>query len=479
MRRTLAFVALTACAWAGDANSVESPRGLLLIAIDGLRVDHVSCFGYERATTPRLDELARGGVRFDQAFSTAPAVFQANASLLTGCDPRIARRDLPPELPVMMLTHWHVPERAPHLAQELLRRGWSTAAFVDHGLLGSALGFARGFREFQSFDREHGDLPATYDTAATLERLSNWLGERSREERWFAYVHLGALQRVWTENDPTWDTYFPPRADASDVPPTSDAPRVFFAIPRSRWGGGTRTLGEYEAKYDGAIRKLDAALGRAFDALSAAGRLDETAIVVVGTRGIGFGEAGLYLDSGTLADVDLRVPLIVRATRDRDALAGGVSHQLASLIDVAPTLLELAGVSAPSEMQGLSLVSVLTALDAPTRPFAFAASGYQEGSVVIGPQHCLETSFPWLGVEAATALSWYGGALPSSPEPRVVFHARELDPTRGHMHSTALEAEVVAAMRAAEERWNEELALLRKSFERSSLLPFAPGSAER
>jgi arylsulfatase len=442
---------------------------MLVIAVDGLRADHLTCYGYDRRTTPELDELARDGVRFENAFTTAPAAFQALASLLTGCDPLVSKRFLPPDVPPTLQTHWYVSESAPHLAYELLRNGWRTAAFLDDDAFAGPFGLARGFNEFQELE-SGGD--AGSQSSATLDRLARWLDENDANERWFALVHLGALRRTWESEDREWDAYFEPRAELDRIPPTAEAVRVFHAIPRRRWSGGMKTLGAYEAEYDGALRRLDTLLGRAFDGLRTAGRMDRTTIVVLGTRGMGLGEAGLYLDSGTLADVDLHVPLIVRPARELEALRGGSTRALASVVDLAPTLLDLAELPLPAGVQGVSLRRALADPTAPTREFAFAGSGYQSGSCVLSARYCFEVSEPWNTGDAASAISWYGGALPTDPKPRVVLHDREQDRSIGHQRSAPLEESLVAPMRDAEARWSEATLALRRRLQTADWLDF-------
>lgn len=459
----LACALLAACS---PERAEDAPRrGVLLVAIDGLRADHVACYGYDRATTPELDALARAGVRFDAAFSTAPAILQSNAALLTGCDPLVARRQLPPDVTGGALTFWSVPKAAPFLAQEFLRHGFATAAFVDHPQLGKAFGFARGFQEFQGLERGSSTAPEDICAEALFGRLERWLDERDEREPWFAYVHLGGLERVWWESDPAYDTYFQPRAGLDLVPPVGDAARLYHALPRARWSGGVRTLGEYEAEYDGALRRLDTALGRCVGELRAAGRLDSTTIVVVGTRGLSFGESGLVLDTGTLSDADLRVPLVIRPAAGARFAPGLATRSLASLIDVAPTLLQLAGIPVTSAMQGVSLVEALGDAQAVTRPYAFARCGYQSGWVVFGARYCLEMSEPWRAQDGVLVSSWYGGAPPERPAARVVLHDREADSAVGHAHSAALDPSLVEPMREAFQRWEAQVEQLRLRFQ--------------
>ena len=128
---------------------------------------------------------------------------------------------------------------------------------------------------------------------------------------------------------------------------------------RARWSGGMRTLGEYEAEYDGALRRVDQRLGRLLNGLRTRGVLEHTTVIVTSSFGVGFGEAGLYLDHGTLTDVDLHVPLIIKPAAGIQCARGTHSSAVASTIDLAPTMLALQSVDVPNDMQGESLVEAL------------------------------------------------------------------------------------------------------------------------
>ena len=93
-------------------------------------------------------------------------------------------------------------------------------------------------------------------------RFLQWLVGRGRGENWFAYLHLHDLVRTWEYADPQWDTFFEPRPELKSVPPIGEARQLFFAIPRRKWTGGLNSMGEYRAKYDGALARLDSELGK-------------------------------------------------------------------------------------------------------------------------------------------------------------------------------------------------------------------------
>lgn len=450
------------CATCAKPPTSAERGGVLVIAIDSLRVDHLSVYGYDRDTTPEIDALAAAGVRFEAAWSAAPGILESNVALLCGSDPRIARRLLPPDVPGSTLAYWHVPEAVPHVAQEFLREGFATAAFVDHPQLGPGVGLARGFQEFQGVPREQqpGEREPTPDEL--FERMSRWLDEREPGEPWFAYVHVGTLERFWWHYDERGESRFHLRPELNRVPPVGDGERLFHALPRTHWTGAQRSLAEYEVAYDAALHGVDAAIGACIDRLRAKGRLDDTTLVVVGTRGLGLGEAGLVGDCGTLTDVDLHVPLVVRPARGRPFRPGHVATGLASLIDVAPTVLALGGLPQPPEMQGVSLVEALSVPGARAREHAFASCGLQPGWVAIGERHCLEFTEPWRASSELLVRSWYGSPAPADPKPRVVLHDRERDASVGHAASAEAPESVVAPLRAAALAWEERVEELRR-----------------
>lgn len=454
LRLTRSLVLVSAClalvASCAPSKPPGSGRGVMLIAIDALRADHLGSAGYDRDTSPFLDSLAAEGVAFEQAFTTAPWVIPAHATLMTGCDPQVSMRILPDGVQKSVLTLWNVPDSAPRLAKEFLRNGYATGAFIDYPWLGSAQGFTPGFETFKA-----GEFGRTkredYGVSGVGARLEQWIRNRPPGQDWFAYVHLHDLERIWQQTDPQWDTYFQPREELNSVPPVGDADHLFFAVPRHRWTGGLHTIGEYEAKYDGAIRRVDSALTRIFTRLRETEAFSNVTIVVVGTHGLGFGEAGMILDHGTLSDVDLHVPLIVRPAGSVEFTAGLRTTALASLMDVAPTLLDLAGLPIPAEMQGLSLVETLTGGESP-RPYAFAHCGLQEGFAVMDPRWCFEQRKAWIARDEWLSFSWFGEARETG-EAEEVLHDRQNDSTLAHWGSDRERPVIMERLRTAGEEW--------------------------
>lgn len=406
----LAVLALApACAPQGAAGQ---GRGVLVIAIDALRADHTSVLGNDRPTTPTLEALAEEGVVFTEAFTSAPQMLPAHVALLTGCEPIVARRFLPGELEGLAERRWRIPARVPHVATEFLTAGYATAAFVDDPRIAPVHGFGPGFQEFVHVDPGEAEAWEGSQPERISRRFLDWLRSLDGDRSWFAYLQFSELERIWTAPTDESTYFFPPREELSVVPPVGNTDSVLFAVPRSHWRGVIRTLGQYEAAYDGAVRALDAQLDRLFGQLRRSGRDANTTIVVVGTYGIQFGESGLYLRGGRYTSADLRVPFLVRPPPGQQAETprGRRVEGLVSLVDLAPTLLDLEGLPVPAGTHGLSQAMAVSASGSPVarRPFVFASCGIQEGCALIGDSLCLEYLLPAGTSDAQLRRSWFG-----------------------------------------------------------------------
>ncbi len=428
-------------------------RGLIIIAVEALRADHVGALGYDRPTTPVLDALAAEGAIFQAAYSASPDVVPANAAILTGCDPMLARRiPLGERSRGTAVSDWYVPDALPRLPRELLRNGYATAAFTDHPAIAPVCGFGAGFQTFTGFLDERED-PSTsqFGIDAVSTKCLNWLSGLDETENWFAYLQVDDLERLWLRPEDGDGSFFDPRSELASVPPVAAEDRVFHALPRSRWLGPTRSLGQLEARYDGELRHLDAALARLFDRLRRIGRWKDTTVVVVGTFGVGFGEGGLVADSGTFSDCDLHVPIVVRAAESLGAKRGVKVGGLASLLDLAPTLLEVHGIPPPPSMRGRSHANALRGVaDAPSS-IVFAAGGFQSGFAAIDERFCYEEgSVGALEQDQPSPLSvsYFGDALDHRAELHVHLHDRSKDPRPGHLGASAEDPAAAARLSA-------------------------------
>lgn len=387
----------------------EEGQGLLLVVVDGLRADRLSCNGYGRATTPRIDGLASEGVLLTRTISASPQIAPSHAALLSGSDANLARRSGAQWGQATVDQPWYLPPSVPRLPVELAVAGFRTAAFGSHPGFAPVNGHTAGFQTF--FPRWPTAIGEPLATAEeTLGDVRRWFGTLGRDEPWFAYVQLAGLEDAFRYPDPRWSGYFEPRPGRGWVPPSGLTVPSLFAVAPGRTDGTLQSIGDYEARYDGALRGIDAALGELLDQLDQLGRLERTTVCLIGSCGMQFGEAGLILDHGRLSVADLHVPFLLRPALGRPSRRGERLDLLASTMDVAPTLLDLHGLEVPADMLGVSLADLVD----PERPvsalrkFAVANCGIQEGGAIFSADHVLEVTLPGRVAEGELIRAWYG-----------------------------------------------------------------------
>lgn len=289
-------------------------HNLLVVTVDTLRADRVGVYGDDRAATPRLDALARSGVRFLNAYSHVPLTLPSHGSLFTGRYPFAHG--------VRNNGNYFLPESEVTLAERMAGNGYDTAATVATFILSGKFGLAQGFASYDD-TLASGDLIRGFSSEIPAGEVASgfvsWLDGRQPERPFFAWVHF-------------YDPHQPYR------PPSPFAER--FA----------------DDPYRGEVAFVDREVGTIFDALEARGLAERTVVVVTSDHGEGFGEHG-EVGHGLLAyEEDLRVPLIVAAP----GLTPRVVGARVRLIDLMPTLLELFGIDPPAGVQGESFAGWLT-----------------------------------------------------------------------------------------------------------------------
>lgn len=289
---------------------------LVLITIEGLRVDRLGSYGdAPLSPTPYLDRLMGESFRFEQATTPVPLSFPSHAALMTGISP-VNRREL-----VQM--GGTLPDGRATLAEILKSSGFRTAAFVGSSAVGRATGLARGFDRFD--EPRAGDRPATVrflaerPAAEVVGAARDWLDDNFRG-RFFLWVELA---------DP-----LPPHPVVTPRPLTRARP-----------------------PYDAEVEQADAEIGRLLARLTSLGVMGHTLVAVVAVHGVGLGEHGEVGAGIQLYDTTVRVPMALR-------LPGAVAHdrsipEQVRLFDLMPTFLDLLRLAAPEAPDGVSLVPLL------------------------------------------------------------------------------------------------------------------------
>jgi arylsulfatase A-like enzyme len=349
-RRLLPAVAgavlLAGCGPSIGPEEALRPPNVLLVVLDTVRADALSCYGNPRPTTPNLDRLASEGTRFENAYATCFWTLPSHASLLTGL--------YPSEAGATSETN-QLPQRLTTLAEHLSNAGYRTSAIVRNAWLSQERGFAQGFESFIEDWRDDTSHEAQEEEGA-VELATAWMGERvDNGEPFFLFVNLNIAHLPYTP--PNSD-----RARFASRPWSGERVERLMAI-QGGWGhlAGRQSLGADDFRllrdlYEAEVSIADRHVGRMLGWLEDRGQIDRTLVIVVSDHGENLGDHGRIDHVYSLYDTTVRVPLIVR--HPARAQAGSVRSELVSLIDVAPTILEAAGLSDPGlGLPGLALDS--------------------------------------------------------------------------------------------------------------------------
>lgn len=305
---------------AGCSRSAERPaaKNLVVILIDTLRQDRLSAYGYPRLTSPRIDEVARRGVRLD-GVAPSPWTKPSTATLLTGLHP--LRHQAIGESDV-------IPDEARTLAELLQSEGFDTLGVVTNGWVSRAWGFQRGFAQYFYLPKMgFGRFPKSADVNSVL--LPKIAGLR---EPFFLYVHY---------LDPHMPYEPPYQWDGSPLPPDLAELSPFTREKIGDLGPASQPqalISRASELYDGEVRANDFAVGELMDQLEARGALANSVVVITSDHGEEFLEHGRVGHGKALYQESVAVPLIVSAPC---CIAGGTSLGATSLVDVVPTVLEL------------------------------------------------------------------------------------------------------------------------------------------
>ncbi len=339
------------------AHKNQKPNVILLV-LDQLQADRLHCFGNPRPTSPNIDRLAQRGVRFSHFYSVAPWTSPSYSTLMTSLYP--SRHGVTlfwrPGMPL-------IDKDTPMLAQVFQGQGYHTAAFVNNGLAGEPL-TGRGFEEF--YEGQHSAAAANitqraglaanalYTAPATIQQLLPWL-DQHRSEHFFLWILF------WEPHSPFNP---PPEHDLfkSDAYPyLSDTGYDVANAPLKRLA----TLGDRKAVerlyqlYDGKIHFIDSYVGQLLDHLRELGLEDKTLVFLTSDHGeLMYTHSQDYLTSDHRSPYDpvMHIPFVLAGP---DVPKGQVVEGLASNLDSAPTILDLAGLPPLTDAQGRSLVPMI------------------------------------------------------------------------------------------------------------------------
>ena len=293
------------------SKSKQEDLNVLLITIDTIRPDRLSCYSTKYLKTPGIDALAAKGAVFDRAVAHNPTTLPSHANILLGTTPLYHG--------VHDNSKFRVAEGFLTLAEYLKGKGYPTAAFIGAFPLDSRFGLSQGFDVYDdSYPSESSTAFSLAERKAekVVEAALGWLERQS--SKWFAWVHL-------------WDPhtlYLPPEPFKSQF---KDDP------------------------YSGEVAYTDSELGKIFDYLESSDMLENTLVILTGDHGESLGEHGELTHSYFAYNSTLWVPLIMTGPGIK---AGRIDEYVAH-IDIFPTVCDILGIERPPFLQGVSLVPLM------------------------------------------------------------------------------------------------------------------------
>ena len=353
----------------------REPLNLVLISIDSVRADHLSSYGYQRPTSPNLDEIASQGVRFDRCLSAAPWTVPSHMSLLTSTYPSEHG---------LVDNFSRLGSGPTTLAETLAEAGYRTMAVVSALNVSSLYGFDRGFEEFDDdWSGKEGDRQAEKVTNLALDLLRS-----AGSEPFFLFVHYFDPHTTYLPPSP-YDTFFTDPNYKAEFETTYTGLSRFtrYDVQMSAEG-----LAWVEGLYDGEIRYVDDQIGRIRAALDAADLSRRTVWSVSSDHGQEFKDHGSLFHRKTLYDEQLHVPWILSVP---DGPSGVVVRPAVSSIDIAPTLLEVLGLRAPGSFRGRTLVELMSGGEIEPIPIFSETTEHLQRKAVIYENHKLVLS-PYL-----------------------------------------------------------------------------------
>lgn len=272
------------------------PLNVILITVDSLRYDYLGCYGNQEIKTPAMDSLASDGILFERCITPNPQDLPAHCAIMTGIYPE--------KLGVFDNAIFKLPERFGTLAEMLKENGFQTAAFVGSSILDRRFGLSQGFDNyFDNFDSLLTNTPSIFSERKAediIDKVLDYLKKKKNKKKLFLWIHL---------NDPNYDF----------VPPEP-----------------------FEQSYKGEVEYADSQISRLLSFLKSSGIYNSSIIILASDHGMSLGDYNEKKYGIQLYEPSVRVPLIIKPYKDFQWKEEKIS-QTTGLIDIAPSLLHLAG----------------------------------------------------------------------------------------------------------------------------------------
>ncbi|MFQ6037247.1 MAG: sulfatase [Candidatus Aminicenantales bacterium] len=331
------------------------PLNVILISLDTVRADHLSCYGYRRKTSPGIDRLAEDGVLFLNTFSTTSWTLPGHVSMLTSLEGRHHQVYFPLE---------KMDPETQTLADFLRSQGYFCAGFTGGGYLSETYGFSKGFDLYQEI-KLHGDQAIRFDEAERLALLaSDWL-EKNREKPFFLFLHTYQPHDPYANLSPIGKEFLHPDAKW-DMVRMED---LFRGKTRFDMAFSEEEKQNIVDLYDGEIKYTDAMLVQPLiQKLKSLGLYDSSMIILTSDHGEEFNDHEAWLHDHSVYNEGLKVPLIIKFPNS--AHKGQRVNTVVRITDIVPTIMDFLRIRFPSkQVDGRSLLPVIRGRETASRRF--------------------------------------------------------------------------------------------------------------
>ena len=343
----------------------ETPQNhILLISLDTLRADRLGCYGYTKNISPHLDALAQESFLFTNAYSNSNWTLPAHTSMFTSLYPSHHQISLK-----ILKNYQHLAYESPYyyMTEAFKQANYVTLAFTGGGFVDSRYGFNKGFDYHIENVKELN--PTSLDLLLELIKTH-------QDNPQFVFFHTYEIHDFY-QNKSIHHHYIPNHADSTLDQTLLD--RIYFMADNDEFGKASFQKNHQDGLspkevqylrdlYDGAIVYTDMLLGQFFDELKNLDMYDQSWIIVTSDHGEGLGESHnnnltrSWYHGPRLYDNQIKIPLIIKPPKHRmQALSSDRRiSRFVQIVDLAPTLLAIIGVTAPDQFQGNSLLPLLT-----------------------------------------------------------------------------------------------------------------------
>jgi arylsulfatase A-like enzyme/Flp pilus assembly protein TadD len=333
--RIIPFLLLISSILAGSLSLSKTSEGsaarkisnnILLITIDTLRPDRLSCYSKEYGRTPHIDALAHRGAIFKKAIAHTPTTLPSHTNILLGTTPL--------HHGVRSNSMFLVPQHFLTLAEHLKSEGYATGAFVGAYVLDSRVGLDQGFDVYDDFLPDRSSSPfassgyAERKAEEVVESARQWLEKQN--SRWFCWIHIWDPHAPYSPPQPFHDRY-------------TDDP------------------------YAGEVAYVDGELGKLFEYLQVRDLTDRTHIMLTGDHGESLGEHNEMTHGHFAYNSTLWIPLILAGPKiEACRIETYVTHT-----DIFPTICDLVKIDKPAHLHGISLLPLIAGKKGPQRSIYF------------------------------------------------------------------------------------------------------------